>query len=63
MEPKIPLDWEPRGVPAGLGKGLTGNRISRNCGEFVVVVVVVVVVVDALMVVVGVFAVVVFGEN
>ena len=58
MEPKIPLDWEPRGVPAGLGKGLTGNRISRNCGELVVVVVV-----DALMVVVGVFAVVVFGEN
>lgn len=59
MEPKIPLDWEPRGVPAGLGKGLTGNRISRNCGELVVVVVVV----DALMVVVGVFVVVVFGEN
>ena len=58
MEPKIPLDWEPRGVPAGLGKGLTGNRISRNCGELVVVVVV-----DALMVVVGVFVVVVFGEN
>lgn len=57
MEPKIPLDWEPRGVPAGLGKGLTGNRISRNCGELVVVVV------DALMVVVGVFVVVVFGEN
>ena len=57
MEPKIPLDWEPRGVPAGLGKGLTGNRISRNCGELVVVVV------DALVVVVGVFAVVVFGEN
>ena len=61
MEPKIPLDWEPRGVPAGLGKGLTGNRISRNCGELVVVVVVVVV--DALMVVVGVFVVVVFGEK
>ena len=57
MEPKIPLDWEPRGVPAGLGKGLTGNRISRNCGELVVVVV------DALMVVVGVFVVVVFGEK
>ena len=57
VEPKIPLDWEPRGVPAGLGKGLTGNRISRNCGELVVVVV------DALMVVVGVFVVVVFGEN
>ena len=60
VEPKIPLDWEPRGVPAGLGKGLTGNRISRNCGELVVVVVVVV---DALMVVVGVFVVVVFGEK
>ena len=59
MEPKIALDWEPRGVPAGLGKGLTGNRISRNCGELVVVVVVV----DALMVVVGVFVVVVFGEK
>ena len=57
VEPKIPLDWEPRGVPAGLGKGLTGNRISRNCGELVVVVV------DALMVVVGVFVVVVFGEK
>ena len=57
MEPKIPLDWEPRGVPAGLGKGLTGNRISRNCGELVVVVV------DALMVVIGVFVVVVFGEK
>ena len=64
-EPKIlvgcvkGLPWEPRGVPAGLGRGLTGNRISRNRGGLVVVVVVVVVVV---MVVLGVLVVVV-GEN
>ena len=49
------LPWEPRGVPAGLGRGLTGNRISRNRGGLVVVVVVVVemVVLGVLVVVVG----------
>ena len=52
------LPWERRGVPAGLGSGLTGNRISRNRGGLVVVVVVVVVVVLDVVVVV-----VVVGEN
>lgn len=64
-EPKIlvacvkGLLGEPRGVPAGLGRGLTGNRISRKRGGLVVVIVVDVVVV---VVVLGVI-VVVFGEN
>jgi len=53
------LPWEPRGVPAGLGRGLTGNRISLNRGGLVVVVVVVVVE----MVVLGVVVVVVAGDN
>jgi len=52
------LPWEPRGDPAGLGRGLTGNRISLNRGGLVVVVVVVVV--DVLLVVLGF---VVVGEN
>jgi len=51
------LPWEPRGDPAGLGRGLTGNRISLNRGGLVVVVVVV----DVLLVVLG--LVVVVGEN
>jgi len=55
------LPWEPRGVPAGLGSGLTGNRISRNLGGLVVVVVVVVMVVLGVLVVVVV--VVIVGEN
>jgi len=55
------LPWEPRGDPAGLGRGLTGNRISLNRGGLVVVVVVVV---DVLLVVLGVVVVVVVvGEN
>ena len=49
------LPWEPKGVPAGLGRGLTGNRISRNRGGLVVVVVE--------MVVLGVLVVVVVGDN
>jgi len=53
------LPWEPRGDPAGLGRGLTGNRISLNRGGLVVVVVVVV---DVLLVVLGVVVVVV-GKN
>ena len=53
------LPWEPRGDPAGLGRGLTGNRISLNRGGLVVFVVVVAV--DVLLVVLGV--VVVVGEN
>jgi len=56
------LPWEPRGVPAGLGSGLTGNRISRNRGGLVVVVVVVVVVMVLLGVLV-VVVVVVVGDN
>ena len=45
------LPWERRGVPAGLGSGLTGNRISRNRGGLVVVVVVFVMVVLGVLVV------------
>jgi len=65
VEPNMPLDcvkglpWEPRGVPAGMGRGLTGNRISLNRGGLVVVVVVV----DVLLVVLCVVVVVVVGEN
>ena len=43
-EPKMLLEgvkrllWDPRGLPAGLGSGRTGNLISRNCGGLVVLV-------------------------
>ena len=56
VDPKMPLGcvkglpWEASlGVPAGLGRGLTGNRISRNRGGLVVVVVVVVVVLTVVL--------------